>query len=230
MDIELIYKIIKILTKNLLKIFLIMTIMIVISMLYFLIFNKNYTIIFLYLGIFVCILLSKIISRYLKFINSNKDYYSYYKEILNNILSNFTRIYSTNLWIMPNLFLVIISFIYNYLLLCFSFSKKLNNLNNVPSIINYFEVVIIIYCILHIVNCISSVNFENNILWFNFIINAGIYNIVFSFLLGITIGFLYFNLMKTFYRSKLFFQPNKICKDDKCFYDPIRTYWFYKKF
>ena len=35
MDIELIYKIIKILTKNLLKIFLIMTIMIVISMLYF---------------------------------------------------------------------------------------------------------------------------------------------------------------------------------------------------
>ena len=45
---------------------------------------------------------------------------------------------------MPNLFLVIISFIYNYLLLCFSFSKKLNNLNNVPSIINYFEVVIII--------------------------------------------------------------------------------------
>ena len=50
---------------------------------------------------------------------------------------------------------------------------------------------------------------------------------IFSFILGIIIGFLYFNIMKTFYRNKLFFQPHKVCKNNECFYDPIKSYWLY---
>lgn len=227
MDKELIYKIILIFTKNILKILISLTAMIIISMLYFLIFNKNYTIIFLYLGIGVCILLGKIISRFLKFINNNKEYESYYKQILNTVVSNFTKKYSNYIWIMPNLFLLIISFIYSYLLLSYSFSKKLNNIKEIPSIITYFLAIIIIYSILFVTKCLFYIKYERNIKWFNFILNVGIYNTLFSLILGIIIGFLYFNLMKTFYRSKLFFQPHMVCKDSKCFYDPIKSYWFY---
>lgn len=216
-----------ILTKNILKILIVVTILFVISLLYFVIFNKNYTIIFLYLGIGICYILGKLISKYLKFVNNNKEYELFYKDILNTVISNFERINKKEIWIMPNIFLLIVSFIYSYLILSYSFSKSLNSSNSNPNIISFFENIIIAYCIFYVIKCLFQVRYERKLLWFDFIINIGVYNMIFSFILGIIIGFLYFNIMKTFYRNKLFFQPHKVCKNNECFYDPIKSYWLY---
>jgi hypothetical protein len=211
---------------------IIITLIILVSLLFLVIFNKNYTILVLYFGLLITIFLSKQLGKILKLINNKKEYREYYKQILNTSLSNFTKIPKDYVWISPNGFMLAMAFIYFYLYLSFSFSYKLNNeTNRIPDILVLFIGIMIIYCLINIVSLLLNVWKKNeikNINMLDFILRAGIYNLSFSFIIGLIFSFLYFTIIKTFFKKQLFFQSRKKCsKDNVCFYDPIKTNWIY---
>ena len=212
---------------------IILTTIILLSLFFLVIFNKNYTILVLYFGIFLAVMISKQIGKLLTFINKKSEYKDFYKKILNSSISNFTKVNKDYVWISPNTYMVVLVFIYFYLYMSYSFSYKLNNNpNKAPNILIFFIILIVICFITHTLLVASNVwdkeETENTFFW-DFILRAGIYNLSFSFLLGLVISFIYFIIIRTFFKKQLFFQSRKKCnKNNVCFYDPIKTNWIYQ--
>ena len=218
---------------------------VVLSFIYFYLINKNTSVIFFYIGIIICILVCVKIGKLFKNVNNNSEYNDIYDTFLNNpSITNYTsffkNIFSKSLsknnsndnsyLIMPNIFFTVLCFCYLYFILCFSFSLNLNNNKKTPYIITFFKNMLIMYILLYIIYCTLEL-FEikkNNSLkskHFDFILKIGIYNLITSFILALLITFIYFNLIKTFSRKKLFFQNTKFCKknddgNELCYYEP----------
>ena len=216
------------------KVSIFIVLIVLISLFFLVIFNKNYTILVLYFGILITIIISKQIGKLLKFINSKKEYKEFYKDILNSSISNFTKIPGDFVWISPNTYMTVLVFIYFYLYLSHSFSYKLNNNSTkAPNILIFFIVFIVIYFLIHTlllsIKVFGDVWEKKNAFLWDFILRAGIYNLCFSFLFGLVISFIYFTIIKTFFKKQLFFQTRKKCnKNNVCFYDPIKTNWIYQ--
>ena len=210
-------------------------VMLVISSLTFsYIINKNNSVLVLFIGILLTYISCNILSN-LNFINENNIFNNSNK--IPPILINFdqTKVVGRR-FLFPNIFLTIIIFIVCYLKLCLNYNKKLTNNKDIPSIILFFEILLILITIIFIV-CFVSFTYtyyvDDNLeleLYLDFILKGSIYNTIISLLFGCLIGFLFYNIIHTFYRRWLFFQNKKICKDDgTCYYEPIGSNWFYKK-
>lgn len=167
--------ILKIGVETCINFFTIIVIFVLCSFIFLNIINKNNTIIPLYVGIVICFIVSKEISKYLKFINKNSDYNKMYDLIKNSPITNYskpiekafvkvkslTTFFSKTVsgknditeknynWICPNVFFVILVFCYCYLLFCFSFTLNVSNSTKTPQIIQFFNFMMICFIILY---------------------------------------------------------------------------------
>lgn len=227
------------------------------SFMYFYSINKNKSIVPFYIGIIISILIGSKVGKLFKSVNNNSEYKDIYNKVIDDpLITNFSSVFKNifskinifsktiskkevteNNLIMPNIFCMVIIFCYLYLVLCFSSSFSLNNDKESPKILKFFNHIIPAYFVLYSIYCTLKL-FElkkNNVLkikHFDFILNVGIYNLITSTIISILIAFIYFNVIKTFFKKNLFFQNTKFCKktednDELCYYEPIKSNWGY---
>ena len=208
---------------------IIITVLITFSLIFNFILNKNQSIIILYIGLILLFIFSNLLGN-LKFINKNNKFTTFYEKIKKTSLSNFKDVKEKKLFIFPNLFLTMLIFIISYLIFCFNSSLNLSNSTKTPGIIIFFVILFFISLFSFILSFILKFKegtFDTTKL--EFLQKGLIYNCIGSLIFGSLLAFLFYNLIHTFYRKGLFFQSNKICKDDgTCYYEPIGSNWFYK--
>lgn len=208
------------------------TLMVLISLLFKYFVTGDKSILILYAGILLCLIICKFMKNHLDFFNKTKINSN---EIIKTFFEktnywNFQKYISDDIamWIIPNGLLVILMFTYSFLLLSHASTETSNKL---PSILQILKVLLILFSLLHIINLFAiflktSDKKEEN---FIYIMNImGLYNISLSIIVAIIIAFLYYNFVYTFYRKGLFFQPQTMCYvDNTCSYEPSNTNWEY---
>ena len=161
------------------------------------------------------------------------EFKTFYDEIKNTFLSNYQDVKENKLFIFPNLFLTMLTFILCYLLFSFNSSLNLSNSRKLPGIIIIFLILFFCSLISFFIAFILKLKPSDapyKLETLEFLQKGLIYNSIGSLLFGSLIAFLFYNLIHTFNRKGLFFQNKKVCKDDgTCYYEPIGSNWFYKK-